>query len=99
MEEHPEIVQSVRKELNDTVFPRHLSFLEKFLVKSSTGWIANSQGPTIAEFLLVPRLQWLASGVHDGISTEILAKFPAIRAWIDRFGSLHAIRTYYSRSD
>jgi glutathione S-transferase len=51
------ILAEVRKSLNDEVIPRHLEFIENLLVKSTTGWIANTTEPSIADFILVPRLQ------------------------------------------
>ena len=45
--------------------------------------------------MLVPRLIWLSSGVNDGISTDILAKFPLLLLLIDKFLSLPAIVEYY----
>jgi glutathione S-transferase len=52
-------------------------------------------GPSPADFTLVPRLQWLASGVNDGIATTILEPFPHLRSLIDRLMALPAIVAYY----
>jgi hypothetical protein len=38
--------------------------------------------PSIADFVLVPRLQWLASGVNEGISKNILHPYPLLRSLI-----------------
>ena len=55
------------------------------LGNSTTGWLANTPGPTIADFVLVPRLEWLVSGVLDGISKDLLTGFPKVQALIIPF--------------
>lgn len=89
-------VSKVRKSLNDEVIPRHLGFFESILSRSTTGWLADTEGPSIADFLLGPRLQWLASGVNDGISTGILEPFPLILQFVAKFHSLPAVSQYLS---
>ena len=78
------------------VLPRHLQFMESLIEKSSTGWIADTEGPSIADFILVPRFQWLESGVNDGISKDILAPFPRIKALIQKLLELPKIKAYYA---
>ena len=86
----------VRKSLNDTVLPRHLSFLEKMLQASSSGWLAGTPTPTIADFIFAPRLKWLIAGVLDGISTDLLVPFPGVVAFLERFYALPEITAYYA---
>lgn len=87
-----EAVVKVRAALNDRVLPRHLGYFERLLDNSATGWIAGTEEPSIADFCLVPRLQWLAGGNNDGISTDILKPFPHLISLIDRLTSLPALR-------
>lgn len=49
-------VAKVRESLNNSVLPRLLGTFESFLSVSKSGWLANTDGPTIADFILVPRL-------------------------------------------
>ena len=95
--ESPELVKSVRKSLNEEVLPRHLSFFEKILTDSATGWLSNSSNdPTIIDFVLVPRLQWLINGSHDGISTDIISKnFPLLVSYMHKFENAEFYRQYY----
>ena len=88
---------TVRKSLNDEILPKHLAFLDKVLKNSSTGWLADTPGPTVADFCFVPRLQWLvAPGINDGIDTDLItSKFPRVQAFIDKFMDLPAIKAYY----
>jgi len=88
-------VELVRKTLSEDVLPRHLGFLEALLAKSHSGWLAGGECPSIADFVLVPRLQWLASGANDHIPTTILDRFPKIQHLISKFMSLPAIVHYY----
>ena len=91
----PSTVQTIRASLNEEIIPRHLEYLESVVMKSKTGWIANTKNPSIADFILVPRLQWLISGMNEGISKDILHPFPMLRALIDRLMSLPRIANYY----
>lgn len=94
MNEQPELVPPVRAALNDEVLPRHLSCLETILSRSQTGWIANTEGPSIADFILVPRLRWLESGDNEGISTEILAAFPLLKGLLVKLLGLPGVVAY-----
>jgi glutathione S-transferase len=91
-----DLVATIRQSLNDEVLPRHLRCLEGLLEKSSTGWIAGTADPSIADFILVPRLQWLSNGDHEGISKDVLVPFPRILAMMDKLMNLPAVVEYYS---
>ena len=54
----PENIAVIRKELNDKVLPAQLANLERILQKSKTGYAADTEEPSIADFVLVPRLEW-----------------------------------------
>merc|ERR1712096_355155 len=71
-----EATLSVRKHLNSTVLPRHLGFYEQLLDASATGWLANTEGPSIADFVTVLAFEWLGSGTMDGIDADIISKRP-----------------------
>jgi glutathione S-transferase len=88
------MVTVIRKELNDNVIPRHLQALENIAEKSLTGWITGTNEPSIADFILVPRLEWLTSGANTGISTEILNAFPHLLSLIQKLKNLPAIKSY-----
>jgi glutathione S-transferase len=88
----------VRAALNDEVLPRHLACLETILSRSQTGWIANTEGPSVADFILVPRLRWLESGDNAGISTEILEPFPLLRALMLKLLALPGVVAFYNKA-
>mmetsp|Transcript_31297 Transcript_31297/g.52793 ORF Transcript_31297/g.52793 Transcript_31297/m.52793 type:complete len:176 (-) Transcript_31297:97-624(-) len=94
----PEDVAAVRTSLNEEVLPRHLGNFEAILAASASGWLAGGETPSVADFALVPRLQWLVEpGQHDGISTSILDPYPKLRALIDKLLALPAIAAYYKK--
>lgn len=87
----------MRKSLNDEILPTHLSHLEKLLEVSASGWIAGGTGPSIADFILVPRLQWLVEpGVNEGISTTLLDAYPKLKGLIDKLLNLPEVVAYYA---
>lgn len=89
-------VLTIRAELNSTILPKHLQFLENFLIRSPTGWIAGGIKPSIADFCLVPRLEWLGTpGLHDGIDDNILDNFPMVKGLMHRLMNLPEIVAYY----
>ena len=47
----------VRKSLQEEILPQHFQFFENFLAKSTTGWLASTPDPTIADFAFVARLE------------------------------------------
>lgn len=92
-EEH---VATVRKDLNDEILPTHLSHFEKLLTDSPSGWMAGGATPSIADFILVPRLQWLVEpGVNEGISPTLLDGYPKVKAMMAQFMALPAVEKYY----
>ena len=91
-------VLACRKELNDTVLPRHLGHFERLLEQSTTGWLAGGDTPTIIDFIMMPRLEWLVEpGTHEGISTALLERFPRLQALIQKVKQLPEVVRYYNR--
>jgi glutathione S-transferase len=93
-----EALANARKKLYDKILPMHLEYFENFLRQSPTGWLAGTEGPSIADFMLVPRLQWLASprGFDPNMLESFpLLAFPLLTAMMHRFLELPAIKEYY----
>jgi glutathione S-transferase len=99
LNDNEELLMTVRRSLNDEVLPRHLQFLENFAKASTTGWIANTEGPSIADFILGPRLRWLVSGVQAGISTDLLSHYPHLQGVVDRLYALPQVVQYYAQRE
>lgn len=94
-EDAEKLTEKVRKELNDVVIPRHLENFEKLMSASTTGWIANTETPSIADFILVPRLVWLREH-GEGISESILDPYKGLVAMMDKLLSLEEVKAYYA---
>lgn len=88
-------ILTIREQLNNVILPKHLGFLESFLEKSPSGWLAGGPNPSIADFCYVPRLKWLRAPIHDGISTNILSSFPLILRLMEKFDNLPEVVEYY----
>lgn len=99
LNENEEILMTVRRSLNDEILPRHLQCLENFAKASTTGWIASTEGPSIADFILAPRLRWLVSGTMAGISKDLLSGYPHLQAVVDRVYALPQVVEYYAQRE
>lgn len=93
----------VRRRLHDDVLPRHLDALCRLLDESTTGWLAGTTGPSIADFMFVPTLQRLRGrsdgppmGLGDGLSAGLIERRPALIKLIDRLMSLPAVQSWYA---
>ena len=73
---------------NADILPRHLEALDRILAKSSTGWLASTPEPSIADFFWVPSLNAL-SNQEKPVSGDasILCQFPRLQALRDKFMS------------
>lgn len=91
-----EHVATVRKALNDEILPGHLANFEKILADSPSGWVAGGENPSIADFILVPRLLWLVEpDTNHGISESLLEAYPRISNLISQLLALPAVVEYY----
>jgi glutathione S-transferase len=98
LNQQPALVMQAREFLNNTTLPRHLQALNRLMEASTTGWIANTPEPSIADFVLVPRLQWLVGAGHEGISPTLLTEHcPKVAEMIERFMALPEIAAYYKK--
>uniref|UniRef100_A0A7S3ME59 Glutathione S-transferase n=1 Tax=Spumella elongata TaxID=89044 RepID=A0A7S3ME59_9STRA len=91
-------VATVRKSLNDEILPEHLRNVEKLLEESTSGWVAGTANPSIADFILVPRLLWLVEAdTNHGISDSLLEGYPRICALIKQLLALPAVVAFYEK--
>lgn len=89
-------IATVRKSLNDDILPTHLQNFENLLEASPNGWIAGGVNPSIADFILVPRLLWLVEpDTNHGISETLLEGYPRIMKLIEQVLALPAVEKYY----
>ena len=74
-----------------------LEILEKALQASSTGWVAGTAGPSIADFALAVSIGWVDSGIVDGVEAGYMDKFPGISDNLKRFSEMPEIKSYYEK--
>lgn len=83
---------------SNEVLPRHLGSVTKLFKASSTGWIANTEQPSIADFVWYCRLNDDIPH-RDNLSDKLksLEDFPELRAFVEKFKSLDPIKEYYAK--
>jgi len=92
-EKHKPLVDEIVKENNEVIIPRHLGFLVKQLKANGSGWLAGTEGPSIADHFWMPVLRSLQKGWSGDDS--ILAKFPELVDLVNRFMALPDVEAYY----
>lgn len=97
LEGNTEELATIAKALEEDTLPRHLGFLSKLLEASTTGWIAGTEGPSIADFILVPRLEWLNNGQAIEGFTNVLDKYENLKGLIAKFYEIPAVKDYYKK--
>jgi glutathione S-transferase len=72
---------AMRKELAEKTFPEWATYFERLLVTNgSTGFIVGKE-LTIADLKLYWIIDWLTSGILDGIPTNLFDSYDNILAW------------------
>lgn len=87
-------INKIRENIGLDVIPRHLKLLEAMMAKSTTGWIANTENPTIADFAVVPRLNEIRDFIKDELMFDVLYAFPLLRDMSDRLMNLPPIKCH-----
>lgn len=99
LEEHKELADGAIKNQKEAVIPGHLGLLVKQLEDSTTGWIAGTEGPSIAEFTWMPALKWFSeeAAARGGNSVIDVDKFPKIKEWMEKFDNLSEIKEWRAK--
>ena len=92
-----EVAQELQKTINSEIIPRHFRSLEKILVEGGTGWMAGTNGPSIADFFWAPSLKACQTG-WTGDST-VLSGFPKLEEFMGRFYGIPQVKNYYYERD
>jgi glutathione S-transferase len=87
----------IKENIGLDVIPRHLGYLERIMQKSSTGWIANTEGPSIADFMLAPRLVDLHKFVEDELMFDVLYAYPGLREMREKLFKLPSVTWYINK--
>ena len=79
--------------ISTEVLPRHLASIEKLLKASSSGWIANTQEPSPADFVWYSRLaDYIPEKKELSDKIKSLEDYPACKDFVKKFESLEAIQ-------
>ena len=59
---------------------------------SETGWMANTETPSIADFTLYPTLEWINNGIDGRNDVQYFKKglvndYPMLMKWMQKFNS------------
>ncbi len=84
-----------RQHIAANILPPKLQMLEDAFARSSTGWVANTAGPSIADLPIFYSLGWLSGGILDGFPDDLLAKYPKILAFQQKFQAQEAFQAFY----
>ena len=95
--EDPSSLEKAKASLTEEVLPRHLAAFERLAELSKSGWIAGTAGPSIADFVLQPRLSWLDEGVALDGPSGFLSKCPRLAEMCKSLLELPAIKAYYAK--
>jgi hypothetical protein len=80
----------IKENIGLDVIPRHLGYLERIMQKSSTGWIANTEGPSIADFML-------HKFVEDELMFDVLYAYPGLREMREKLFKLPSVTWYINK--
>lgn len=84
--------------ISKEVLPRHLGNLEKLLEASSTGWLADTEEPSPADFAWYCRLaDALPTKSELSDSIKKMDGYPACKAFVEKMKSLDEIKEYYAK--
>merc|ERR1712227_21466 len=95
-EKHKDLADSIIRDNNNEVIPRHLAFLQNQLKSNGSTWLAGTEGPSIADYFWIPILRLLEGG-YTGDKT-LLSKFLDLSDLIKRFMELPVIKEYYKNN-
>ena len=99
MDDFPDAAAKIarRERIVSDVLPAKFEALESTLGASASGWCAGSSDPSIADFMFACSLSAFDSGLWDGVPKDIMAKYPKICSFYDKFYALESVRTYYEK--
>jgi glutathione S-transferase len=73
--------------------------ISEIFEQSSTGWLANTESMSIADVKGFMDTFMLFSGEFDGITTDMLAKYPSLLAFHEKMSNNPLVKNYYQDAD
>jgi len=93
----PEAKEKSYENYNQTVLPDHLKRAERVIESSATGWFAGTDEPSPADFVWYCSLTNMAAKKEISEKNKSLEDFPQLKAFVEKFESLEAIKQYYNK--
>jgi len=93
----PEAKEKSYEHFNQTVLPDHLKRAERCIESSPTGWIAGTEEPSPADFVWYCSLINMAAKKEISEKNKNLDNFPKLKAFMEKFESLEAIKQHYDK--
>ena len=86
------------KAISDEILPRHLTNLEKQLKESSTGWIAGTSEPSVADFVWFCQLYHSVPAQSEfPEKLRLLEDYPTLKGFVEKMLTLDAVAKFYSK--
>lgn len=93
-EENAELLAKVKKDLLQSVVPRHLASLSAQLSANKSDWLAGTSKPSICDFFWAPVLKTLDEWLE---MEDTLTSYPNLVQLTERFYALPAVQEYYNK--
>jgi glutathione S-transferase len=93
----PEAKEKSFEHYNQTVLPDHLKRAERIVGSSATGWMAGTEEPSPADFVWYCSLTNMAAKKEISEKNKTLESFPKLKAFLEKFESLEAIKQYHNK--
>jgi len=93
----PEAKEKSFAHYNQTVLPDHLKRADRMVGSSATGWMAGTEEPSPADFVWYCSLTNMAAKKEISEKNKTLERFPKLKAFVEKFESLEAIKQYHNK--
>jgi glutathione S-transferase len=90
---HPDVVKALRTRWMAESFPARMEYIAK---RVESGGFLVGDTVTIADCVLVPALGRFTAGTVDFVDLTAMDAFPAVKAYVERFLAIPAVKAYYA---
>ena len=91
-EQDPDKKMAMRKQLAEETLPEWAAYLERLLVNNGSNGFIVGDNLTIADLKLYWVVDFLTSGMLDGIPTSLLDKYAKVMTWRENISKLRESR-------
>ncbi|GKY96608.1 hypothetical protein MPSEU_000620400 [Mayamaea pseudoterrestris] len=91
-DEGKEKIKQMRTKWLETVLPEHANHMSRLIEKHGGVWMASKEHPTVADCMAYATLDAFTRGYIDHVPTDCWDKYPAIKAYLERFKELPEVK-------